>query len=91
LNIHPLLATKLLVSFFSQQLIDDRSGMAHDSNGYLIETLKQLVEAKKEVTTLREGFANLEETLTERNRLNTLKQNENDEVRRCDYCDISIV
>lgn len=55
--------------------------MAHDSNGYLIETLGQLVDAKKEVTALRKTLTNLEETLTERNRLNTLKQNENDELR----------
>lgn len=55
--------------------------MAHDSNGYLIETLGQLVGAKKETTALRERVANLEEALTERNRLNSIQQNENDELR----------
>jgi hypothetical protein len=61
--------------------------MAHDSNAYLIETLGQLVKAKKEVTALRERVANLEEELTERNRLNLVK---NDEVRRHDLFDISL-
>lgn len=61
--------------------------MAHDSNAYLIETLGQLVKAKKEVTALRERVTNLEEELTERNRLNLVK---NDEVRRHDLFDISL-
>lgn len=60
--------------------------MAYDSNAYLIETLGQLVKAKKEVTALRERVTNLEE-LTERNRLNLVK---NDEVRRHDLFDISL-
>jgi hypothetical protein len=65
--------------------------MAHDSNAYLIETLGQLVEAKKEATALRDRVSNLEEDLsqlTERNRLNLVK---NDEVRRhCNLFDISL-
>lgn len=61
--------------------------MAYDSNAYLIETLGQLVKAKKEVTALRERVTNLEEELTERNRLNLVK---NDEVRRHDLFDISL-
>lgn len=61
--------------------------MAYDSNAYLIETLGQLVKAKKEVTALRERVASLEEELTERNRLNSVK---NDEVRRHDLFDISL-
>ncbi|KAG2044716.1 hypothetical protein BDR03DRAFT_937086 [Suillus americanus] len=55
--------------------------MAHDSNEYLIETLGQLVGAKKEATALRERLTNVEEALTERDRFNALKQNENDELR----------
>ncbi|KAG2077184.1 hypothetical protein BDR04DRAFT_651757 [Suillus decipiens] len=55
--------------------------MAQDSNEYLIETLGQLVVAKKEATALRERLINLEEALTEKNRLNALKQSENDELR----------
>lgn len=55
--------------------------MAHDSNEYLIETLGQLVGAKKEASTLRERLMKLEEALTECNRLNATKQNENDELR----------
>ncbi|KAG2353980.1 hypothetical protein BDR07DRAFT_647413 [Suillus spraguei] len=55
--------------------------MVHDSNEYLIETLGQLVVAKKEATALRERLINSEEALTEKNRLNALKQNENDELR----------
>lgn len=55
--------------------------MVHDSNEYLIETLGQLVGAKKEATALRERLTNVEEALTERDRFNALKQNENDELR----------
>ncbi|KAG1826067.1 uncharacterized protein BJ212DRAFT_1475413 [Suillus subaureus] len=55
--------------------------MAHDGNEYLIETLGQLVGAKKEATALHGRLTNLQEALTERDRLNALKQNENDELR----------
>ncbi|KAG2159985.1 uncharacterized protein EDB93DRAFT_1112813 [Suillus bovinus] len=62
------------------------AGMAHDSNlkklnEYLIETLGQLVEAKKEAAALREQVTNLEKKLTEHDRLNASRKFENDELR----------
>jgi hypothetical protein len=64
--------------------------MAHDNNEYLIETLRQLVGAKKEAIALRRRLASLEEALAERNRLNSVKQNENNEVHKCDLFDITL-
>ncbi|KAG1899097.1 uncharacterized protein F5891DRAFT_415571 [Suillus fuscotomentosus] len=60
--------------------------MAHDGkfnklNEYLVETLGQLLEAKKEATVMRERLTALEADLTERDRLDALKQSENDELR----------
>ncbi|KAG1757446.1 hypothetical protein EDB19DRAFT_38093 [Suillus lakei] len=57
--------------------------MEHDKagEGYLTQTLEQLLGAKKEVAVLRERLTDLEHAANERDRLNALKQEENVQLR----------